>query len=36
MKVDHKSKLEAFKRNLSKQPDHYDLAKIGEKIQKGY
>ncbi len=35
-KVSNKERLEKMNKLLSKLPDHYDLSRTGEKIQKGY
>ena len=35
-KISNKELKKQFHKNLSKQADHNDLFKIGEKIQKGY
>ena len=35
-KVSNKERIEKRNRLLSKLPDHFDLARTGEKIQKGY
>jgi protein FAM32A len=36
MKLTHRQKLEKYNKSLNKLPEHYDIHKIGEKIQKGY
>jgi hypothetical protein len=36
LKVSNHERLDKWKKVLSKEPEHYDLYKIGEKIQKGY
>ena len=36
MKLSHREKLDKYNRSLNKLPEHYDIHKIGEKIQKGY
>ena len=36
MRLSHREKLDKYNRSLNKLPEHYDIHKIGEKIQKGY
>lgn len=36
MKLTHKERLDKYNKVLNSLPEHYDIHKIGEKIQKGY